>query len=132
MNIGYHYVALDANGNPIDSNGNGTPDYLEDSAGSGQMLTINLITPLNNSYFPEPANILLQATVFDWSAVVTNVVFIHDSNQITSLASAPFQFTWPIVGAGSYSLSAVAYDSAGLSATNSSIVTTTVTNLCTY
>ncbi|HVU09389.1 MAG TPA: LamG-like jellyroll fold domain-containing protein [Verrucomicrobiae bacterium] len=35
VDIGYHYVATDANGNPLDSNGDGIPDYLEDVNGNG-------------------------------------------------------------------------------------------------
>jgi len=31
VDIGYHYVAVDNNGNPIDSNNNGVPDYLENN-----------------------------------------------------------------------------------------------------
>jgi hypothetical protein len=35
VDIGYHYVATDDNGNPIDTDGNGVPDYLEDCNGDG-------------------------------------------------------------------------------------------------
>jgi len=35
VDIGYHYVALDKNGMPIDSNSDGIPDYLEDGNGNG-------------------------------------------------------------------------------------------------
>lgn len=35
VDIGYHYVALDALGNPIDTDGDGIPDYLEDANGNG-------------------------------------------------------------------------------------------------
>jgi len=35
VDIGYHYVATDANGNPLDTNGDGIPDYLEDTNGDG-------------------------------------------------------------------------------------------------
>jgi hypothetical protein len=35
VSIGYHYVATDAYGNPLDSNGDGIPDYLEDVYGNG-------------------------------------------------------------------------------------------------
>jgi hypothetical protein len=35
VDIGYHYVATDANGNPLDSNGDGIPDYAEDVNGNG-------------------------------------------------------------------------------------------------
>jgi archaellum component FlaF (FlaF/FlaG flagellin family) len=35
VDIGYHYVAVDTNGIPIDTNGDGGPDYLEDANGNG-------------------------------------------------------------------------------------------------
>ncbi len=35
VTIGYHYVATDTNGVPLDSNGDGIPDYLEDPLGNG-------------------------------------------------------------------------------------------------
>ena len=35
VDIGYHYVALNSSGNPIDSNNDSIPDYLEDANGNG-------------------------------------------------------------------------------------------------
>lgn len=35
VDIGYHYVATDAYGNPLDTDGDGVPDYLEDANGNG-------------------------------------------------------------------------------------------------
>jgi len=35
VDIGYHYVATDAYGNPLDTNGDGIPDYIEDGNGNG-------------------------------------------------------------------------------------------------
>ena len=35
VDIGYHYVATDGSGNPLDANGDGVPDYLEDANGNG-------------------------------------------------------------------------------------------------
>jgi hypothetical protein len=35
VDIGYHYVAVDASGNPLDSNDDGIPDYIEDPNGNG-------------------------------------------------------------------------------------------------
>ena len=55
VDIGYHYVATDAYGNPIDSNGNGIPDYLEDGNGNGitdvgeSPFGITIENPINGS-----------------------------------------------------------------------------------
>jgi hypothetical protein len=35
VDIGYHYVAVDAQGLPLDTDGDGLPDYLEDRNGNG-------------------------------------------------------------------------------------------------
>lgn len=130
VDIGYHYVATDGSGNPIDSNGNGMPDYLEDSTGRGIFgPQITLIAPTNGAYYAEPATIPLQATVTDWSSIVTNVGFYRSSISITGTTNAPYTYTWPIVAAGAYPLTAIARDLAGLSAT-SAVVNVTVTNLC--
>jgi hypothetical protein len=37
VDVNYHYVATDNNGNPIDTNDDGTPDYLSDVNGNGQV-----------------------------------------------------------------------------------------------
>jgi hypothetical protein len=37
VDIGPHWVALDANGNPKDSDGDGVPDYYEDFSGNGSV-----------------------------------------------------------------------------------------------
>jgi hypothetical protein len=64
VSIGYHYVAVDQYGNPLDSNGDGIPDYLEDANGNGiydtgdlgdwQNLNLNVIItrPRNGGILP--------------------------------------------------------------------------------
>jgi hypothetical protein len=66
VSIGYHYVALGANGLPLDTNGDGIPDYLEDANGNGVVdsgeidwlvtgdlgLTVIITQPANNSTIP--------------------------------------------------------------------------------
>jgi hypothetical protein len=65
VSIGYHYVAVDANGNPLNSNGDGIPDYLQDANGNGVYdfgdlgvwqnslyLKVLITRPRNNSIIP--------------------------------------------------------------------------------
>lgn len=66
VDIGYHYVAVDNNGNPFDTDGDGVPDYLEDANGNGVVdsgetswtnatdlgLNVIITRPANNSNIP--------------------------------------------------------------------------------
>lgn len=59
VTIGYHYVATDQYGNPLDSNGDGIPDYLQDPAGNGSgnwdtttFLNVIISQPPNGSTVP--------------------------------------------------------------------------------
>lgn len=59
VTIGYHYVATDQYGNPLDSNGDGIPDYPEDLAGNGSgnwdatmFLNVIITDPRNGSTIP--------------------------------------------------------------------------------
>jgi hypothetical protein len=66
VSIGFHYVAVGSNGLPLDTNGDGIPDYLEDANGNGVVdsgeidwqvagdlgLTICITRPGNNSTVP--------------------------------------------------------------------------------
>jgi hypothetical protein len=48
VDIGFHYVAVDGSGNPIDTDGDGLADYFEDSNGDGVYNTGD-ISNFNNS-----------------------------------------------------------------------------------
>jgi hypothetical protein len=37
VSVGYHYVATDASGAPLDYDGDGWPDYFEDQNGNGSV-----------------------------------------------------------------------------------------------
>ena len=59
VDIGYHYVATDQFGNPLDSNGDGIADYLEDPAGNGSgnwnttlLLNVIITQPQSGSVLP--------------------------------------------------------------------------------
>ena len=66
VDMGYHYVALNANGLPDDTDGDGIPDYLEDANGNGTVdsgetswtnagdlgLKVLITQPINGSIIP--------------------------------------------------------------------------------
>jgi len=56
VTIGYHYVATDQSGNPLDTNGDGIPDYLEDANGDGIFDTGDLANWLLLVYIDSPTN----------------------------------------------------------------------------
>src|SRR5262249_4428142 len=115
--IGYHYVAVDSTGQPMDTDGDSTPDYLQDSSSTSPFV-IYLMSPTNTHTFAEPVSLPMRASVMDWSSTVTNVDFFHGSTRITAISTPPYTYSWPLVAAGSYTLTAVAKDMAGLSATS--------------
>jgi hypothetical protein len=87
VDIGYHYVAVDANGNPIDSHGAGIPDYIADANGNG--LVDNGETP-----WLAPPVITVQPTnqtVYTGS----NAVF-----SVTATNQLPLTYQWRFNGTG--------------------------------
>jgi hypothetical protein len=66
LDIGFHYIDVGSDGKPLDSDGDGTPDYLEDINGNGLLesgetdwnnaadsgLTIQITHPKSNSILP--------------------------------------------------------------------------------
>jgi len=79
VDIGYHYVATDAYGNPLDSNGDGIPDYLEDANGNG--LWDDGETNWALSILVQPTNLLANAG--------TSPMFSVTAGGIT-----PIQYQW--------------------------------------
>jgi hypothetical protein len=94
--------------------------------GANQPPTVSLTTPAAGATFTAPASITLTASAADPESQLARVEFFAGSTRVATDTSAPYSFTWSNVAAGSYSLTAVAYDTAGASAT-SAARTVTVT-----
>ncbi|MDE3098333.1 MAG: cadherin-like domain-containing protein, partial [Verrucomicrobiota bacterium] len=83
VDIGYHYVATDANGNPLDSNGDGIADYLEDPDGDGIV---------NNGETPWDLGILSQPQTTN-VAQGQNAAF-----SVVAAGAGPFTYQWRLDG----------------------------------
>jgi plastocyanin len=81
--------------------------------------SLAITNPLNGAVFAAPANVTIQAAVTNGSTSVTNVQFLVDTTVLANETSGPFSAIANSLAAGSHTLSAIAQDDGGLSATNS-------------
>jgi len=89
--------------------------------------TVSLTSPANGASFTAPASMTVTATASDPQNQLTKVEFYNGATLLGTDTAAPYSLTWSSVPAGTYSLTAVAYDGAGLN-TRSAAVSVTVTS----
>ncbi len=87
--------------------------------------SVTITSPAPNAIFQAPATFTVDATAADSDGTVTNVQFSVNSTVIGNATSSPYIATANNLGAGTYTLRAVASDNAGLTGTNSITVTVT-------
>jgi hypothetical protein len=68
--------------------------------------------------FTAPARIVLTAVAWDADGPVARVELFAGKTRLSTVTSEPYTFTWSSVRAGSYDLTAVAYDQEGARATS--------------
>ena len=81
---------------------------------------VNITSPANNSNFVAPASITINATATDDGAI-TKVEFYNGATKLGEDATSPYSFAWSGVAAGTYNITAIAYDNGGLSTTSTAI-----------
>ena len=78
---------------------------------SNKAPTVALTAPANGAAFTAGTSIALIATASDPDGAIAKVEFYRDGTTLIGTATAaPYKYTWPNVVAGSYSLTAKAYD----------------------
>jgi subtilisin family serine protease len=75
--------------------------------------TVRLTAPASGAIFTAPANITINAEAADVDGAVSKVQFYAGTQLIGTSTVSPYSITWGNVGAGDYSLTAVATDSLG-------------------
>ena len=90
---------------------------------------VSLSAPAAGATYPANASVTLAATASDSDGTISKVEFYRaGSTLIGTAAAAPYQIVWPNVAAGSYTLSAKAYDNKGAATTSTSIAITVLAN----
>jgi len=88
---------------------------------ANQAPTVSLTSPVGSTNYTAPASVLLSANATD-DASVAKVEFYHGSTKLGEDTSAPYQFMWDNLAAGTYAgLIAKAFDSQGLVSISQSV-----------
>ena len=85
---------------------------------------VSLTSPVTGAAFDTGAIITLAANASDSDGSVSRVNFLANGSVVGSDDSAPFSVSWGGVATGSYSLTAVAIDNLGATATSSAVTIT--------
>jgi regulation of enolase protein 1 (concanavalin A-like superfamily) len=82
---------------------------------------VNLSSPASGATFSAPATINMTATASDPENQLARVEFLSGTTVLATDTTAPFAWSWGNVAAGTYVLTAKAYDSAGAVATSAAV-----------
>jgi Domain of unknown function (DUF1929)/Bacterial Ig domain len=85
---------------------------------------VTLTQPSDGATFTQPATVNLAATASDADGTVTKVEFFNGAAKLGEDTSAPYNFTWSGVAAGTYTLTARATDNLGAIATSAAATIT--------
>jgi probable HAF family extracellular repeat protein len=114
---------------PVETSGEGPsvakPDKVIRPLVDGSF-TVTITNPVNNAAFASPTNLALYADASDTYGIVTQVQFFAGTSLLGTATTSAYTTTWTNAPVGTWSLTAIASDDAGLSAT-SAVVNIAVT-----
>src|SRR4029434_10898214 len=90
-----------------------------DQGNAGPNVTVT--SPTAGATFMAPATITLTADAVDPDGEIARVEFFAGSQRIATALAAPYTLNWTNVQAGTYTLTAVAYDGSGASTTSAPV-----------
>ncbi len=85
---------------------------------ANQPPTVSLTAPASGATYTAPASVALTATAADTDGTIAKVEFYAGTTLVGTDTTSPYSVTWSSVPAGSYSLTAIAYDNAGAKTTS--------------
>jgi hypothetical protein len=97
-----------------DNAGAFTPSAIvEINVAGNQPPSVTLTAPAPNTSFTAPASVTMTASATDSDGTIARVEFYAGSTLVGTDTSSPYSVTWSNAPAGSYTLSAKAWDNAG-------------------
>lgn len=93
-------------------------------SGANKPPTVSLTSPANGATFTAPGTVNLAATAADADGTVAKVEFYRNGTLLATDTAAPYAWTWASVAAGTYTLTAVAYDNTGAKTTSAAVSVT--------
>jgi cellulose 1,4-beta-cellobiosidase len=91
--------------------GNGTP-------------AVAITSPASGASFTAPATIPITATASESGGTISKVEFFNGAILLGTATTSPYTFNWTAVPAGTYSLTAEAFDASNVTATSSAVAIT--------
>ena len=88
---------------------------------ANQPPAVSLTSPSNGASFNAPASVSVTAPATDMDGTIAKVEFYAGSTLVSTDTSNPFSATWNSSTAGTFTLSAKAFDSAGASTISSGV-----------
>ena len=90
--------------------------------------TVSISAPLNNATFNAPATVVISANATDADGTISKVEFYNGATLLGTAVAAPYSYSWTALAAGTYNITAKAYDNSNAS-TISAAVTITVSTV---
>jgi cellulose 1,4-beta-cellobiosidase len=120
--IGANFSYTGTNKAPTTFTLNGTT--CNGGGGGGSGISVALTSPASGASYTAPATIPLAATASESGGTISKVEFFSGTTLLGTSTTSPYTFSWTGVAAGTYSLTAEAFDSSGASATSSAVSVT--------
>ena len=86
-----------------------------------QSPSVAITSPANNATFTYPATVNLVVSASDADGSVAKVEYFTGATKLGETTSAPYQFTWTGMSAGSYAITTKATDNLGATTTSSAV-----------
>ena len=122
--IGANFSYTGTNTAPATFTLNGTTCNGGGGGGGTGTISVSLTSPASGATYTAPATIPLAATATESGGTISKVEFFNGTTLLGTTTSSPYTFNWSSVAAGTYSLTAEAFDASGATATSSAVSVT--------